>query len=125
MAEQNPSLHIDGESSSFELHADTAHVQGHQRNETVREQVNNEIHDLFGSTSRVINQTTLGVNNQTPPGIINQTTPGVQTPNHGFGPSAPSAQAQLNFSAILGLPEEETLASWYTKQTTSINMVYT
>ncbi|MFS8017225.1 hypothetical protein Hanom_Chr15g01377881 [Helianthus anomalus] len=112
MVEQNPSLHVDGESSSFVLPTDTVHVQGHQSNGTVREEpVNNEIPDFFRSASKVINQTTPGAINQTAPGVTNQTTPGVQTPNHGAGPSAPSAQAQLNFSALLGLPEGETLAS--------------
>ncbi|MFS7997727.1 hypothetical protein Hanom_Chr12g01145281 [Helianthus anomalus] len=75
--------------------------------------MNNAIPDLFGSTSRVINQTTNRANLQTPPGEVNQSTPGTQMPNHGVGPSAPSAQAHLNFSALLGLPEGETLASWY------------
>ncbi|MFS7936664.1 hypothetical protein Hanom_Chr05g00418431 [Helianthus anomalus] len=71
-----------------------------------------------------INQTTNGASFQTSPEVVNQTTPEAQTPNHGAGPSAPSAQAQLNFSALLGLPEEETLASWYAKQTASLHLVY-
>ncbi|MFS7977029.1 hypothetical protein Hanom_Chr10g00899411 [Helianthus anomalus] len=76
MAEQNPSFHVDRESSSFELPTDTAHFQRHQKNGIVREeQVNNEIPDLFGSTSGAINQTATGANNQTPPGVINQATP--------------------------------------------------
>ncbi|MFS8001815.1 hypothetical protein Hanom_Chr13g01194771 [Helianthus anomalus] len=125
MAEPNPSLHVGGESSSFELVSDTAHVQRHSGKETVREgQTNNEIPEIFGSTSRVINQTTNGANLQTPPGEINQTTSGTQMPNHGASPSAPSAHANLNFSAVLGIPEGETLASLYAKQTASLNLVY-
>ncbi|MFS7998094.1 hypothetical protein Hanom_Chr12g01149611 [Helianthus anomalus] len=104
MAEQNPSLHVDGESSSFRLPTNTVHVQGYQRNGALREEPTiNGIPNFFGSASRVINQTT--------PGVINQASTGVQMPNHGAGPSAPSVQAQLNISAILGLPKGETLAS--------------
>ncbi|MFS7967839.1 hypothetical protein Hanom_Chr09g00790451 [Helianthus anomalus] len=114
MAEPNPSLHMGRETSSFELVTDTSHIQRHSGKEAVREgQANNEIPDIFGGTSRVINQTTNGSNLQTPPGVPNQTTPGTQMPSHGAGPSAPSAQANLNFSALLGLPEGKTLASWY------------
>ncbi|MFS7921893.1 hypothetical protein Hanom_Chr03g00242271 [Helianthus anomalus] len=101
MAEPNPFLHLDGENSPFGPAADTVHVQSHQRDETVREGLTGtEIPDLFGSASRV----------------VNQVTPGSQNSNHGAGPSAPSAPAQPNISALLGLPEGETLTSWYTKQ---------
>ncbi|MFS7963913.1 hypothetical protein Hanom_Chr08g00743961 [Helianthus anomalus] len=125
MTEPNPSPHVDGESSSFELLTDTSHVQRHQWNVTVREgQVTNEIPDIFGSTSRVINQTTNGATFQTPPRVVNQPPQEVPTPNHGAGPSAPSGQALLNFSALLGLPEGETLASWYAKQTVPLNLLY-
>ncbi|MFS8006571.1 hypothetical protein Hanom_Chr14g01250771 [Helianthus anomalus] len=86
MAEPNPSLHIDGESSSFGLPTDTVHIQGHQRNGTVREEpTNNEIPDFFGNASRVTNQATPGVVNQTTPRFINLTTTRVQTPNYGAG----------------------------------------
>ncbi|MFS7991962.1 hypothetical protein Hanom_Chr12g01076791 [Helianthus anomalus] len=84
----------------------------YQGNGAVREgQVNNELPDIFGSTYGVINQTTNGAAFQAPPGVVNQTPTAVPTPNHGAGPSAPSGQAQVNFSALLGLPEGETLAS--------------
>ncbi|KAJ0588502.1 hypothetical protein HanRHA438_Chr04g0172421 [Helianthus annuus] len=142
MAETNPSHQVDGEVSSFELISDTAHVQRSQRNETIQEgQMNNEFPDIFGSASRVVSQNTTGatfqppsrlitqVTNgatfQPPSGAVQQTPPQVQTPNHGAGPSAPSEQTQLNFSALLGLPEGKTLASWYAEQMASINLVYT
>ncbi|MFS7917178.1 hypothetical protein Hanom_Chr03g00186041 [Helianthus anomalus] len=76
----------------------------------------NGIPEIFGSISRVINQTTNGAIFQAPPGIVNQSSTEVPTPNHGAGPSTPSGQTQVNFSALLGLPEGETLASWYAKQ---------
>ncbi|MFS7947153.1 hypothetical protein Hanom_Chr06g00544751 [Helianthus anomalus] len=142
MAEINPSHQVDGEVSSFELISDTAHVQKGQRNEIIQEgQMNNDFPSIFGSASRVVSQTTTGPTFQTPPGIITQTTngvtfqpspgiaqqtpPAVQTPSHGAGPSAPSEQAQLNLSALLGLPEGKNLASWYAEQMASINLVYT
>ncbi|KAJ0940134.1 hypothetical protein HanRHA438_Chr02g0079971 [Helianthus annuus] len=151
MAEQNPSHQVDGEVSSFELVSDTAHVQRSQRNEIIQEgQTNNDFPSIFGSASRVVSQTTTGpifqaptriitqttngatfqppsgiVQQTPPPGMVQQTPPPVQTSSHGAGPSAPPEQAQLNFSALLGLPEGKTLASWYAKQMASINLVYT
>ncbi|MFS7933725.1 hypothetical protein Hanom_Chr04g00383191 [Helianthus anomalus] len=142
MAEQNPSHPVDGEVSSFELVSDTAHATRSQRNETIQEgQLNNDFPPIFGSASRVVSQTTTGPTFQTPTRIITQTTNGaafqtptgalhraptlMQTLSHGAGPSAPSEQAQLNFSALLGLPEGKTLASWYAEQMASINLVYT
>ncbi|KAJ0547473.1 putative retrotransposon gag domain-containing protein [Helianthus annuus] len=142
MAETNPSHQVDGEVSSFELISDTAHVQRGQRNEIIQEgQTNNDFPSIFGSVSRVVSQTTTGPTFQPPPRIITQTTngatfqpssgvaqqtpPPVQTPSNGAGPSAPSEQAQLNFSALLGLPEGKALASWYAEQMASINLVYT
>ncbi|MFS8019261.1 hypothetical protein Hanom_Chr15g01401721 [Helianthus anomalus] len=117
MTETNPSLHVNGEISSFELMTDTAHVQIYQGNETVRGgQVKNELPDIFGSTSRVINQTTNGATFQPSPRVVNQTPPEVPTPSHRAGPSAPSGQTHLNFSALLRLPEGETMASWYAKK---------
>ncbi|KAJ0478922.1 hypothetical protein HanHA300_Chr13g0505171 [Helianthus annuus] len=134
MAEQNHSHPVDGEVSSFELVSDTAHVPRGQRNETIQEgQLNNDFPPIFGSTSRVVSQTTTGPTFQTPARIITQTTneatfqttPPMQTLSHGAGPSAPSEQAQLNYSSLLGLPEGKTLASWYAEQMASINLVYT
>ncbi|MFS7999626.1 hypothetical protein Hanom_Chr12g01168661 [Helianthus anomalus] len=141
MTEPSHSPHVDGEVSSFELISDNAHVQRSQRNETIQEgQLNNKFPEIFGSASRVVSQTTNGATfqlpsriiNQTtngaifqqPPRVVNQTPPEVQTPNHGAGPSNPSVQTQLNFSALLGLPEGKTLASWYAEQTASLNLVY-
>ena len=143
MAEQTPSHPVDGEVSSFELVSDTAHVQRGQRNETIQEgQLNNDFPPIFGSVSRVVSQTTTEPTFQTPPariitqttnraafqtptGVLQQTPPPVLTPSHGASPSAPSEQAQLNYSALLGLPEGKTLASWYAEQMASINLVYT
>ncbi|MFS8031224.1 hypothetical protein Hanom_Chr17g01543301 [Helianthus anomalus] len=142
MAEQNPSHPADGEVSSFELVSDTAHVQRGQRNETIQEgHLNNDFPPVFGSTSRVVNQNTTGlafqtptrnitqITNgavfQTPTGVPHQPPPMMQNLSHGAGPSAPSEQAHLNYSALLGLPEGKTLASWYAEQMASINLVYT
>ncbi|KAJ0565864.1 hypothetical protein HanRHA438_Chr06g0257601 [Helianthus annuus] len=142
MADQNHSHPADGEISSFELVSDTAHVQRGQRNETIQEgQLNNEFPSIFGSASRaasqtttgpifqtparIITQTTNGAALQPPTGILHQTPPPMQTVSHGPGPSVPSEQAQLNYSALLGLPERKTLASWYAEQMASINLVYT
>ncbi|MFS7939856.1 hypothetical protein Hanom_Chr05g00456881 [Helianthus anomalus] len=142
MAETNPSHPVDREVSSFELVSDTVHVQRGQRNEIIQEgQMNNDFPSIFGSASRVVSQTTTGPTFQTPariitqttngatfqtlPGVLQQTPPPMQTPSHGAGPLAPSEQAQLNFSALLGLPEGKTLASWYAEQMVSINLVYT
>ncbi|KAM0035017.1 hypothetical protein Hdeb2414_s0015g00441571 [Helianthus debilis subsp. tardiflorus] len=128
MAEQNQSHPVEGEVSSFELVSDTAHVQRSQRNETIQEgQLNNDFPPIFGSASRAVSQTTTGPAFQTPRRNITQTTNGAvfQTPtgiphqmptpmptsSHGAGPSAPSEQAQLNYSALLGLPEGKTLAA--------------
>ncbi|KAJ0786071.1 hypothetical protein HanOQP8_Chr02g0050871 [Helianthus annuus] len=141
MAEQNPLHQVDGEVSSFEFVSDTTHVQWGQRNEIIQEgPANNDFPSIFGSASRVVSQTTTGPIFQAPtriitqttngatfqptPGIVQQTPPPVQTPSHGAGPSAPSEQAQLNFSTLLGLPEGKTLASWYAEQIASINLVY-
>ncbi|MFS7897846.1 hypothetical protein Hanom_Chr00s012713g01749861 [Helianthus anomalus] len=106
MAEPNLSLHIDGKNPLFGPATDIVHVQGHQRDEAVIEEpTGNEIPESFGSASRV----------------INQTTPRIQNLSHGVGPSAP---AQPNISALLGLPDGETLTSWYTKQQATLNLVY-
>ncbi|MFS7937253.1 hypothetical protein Hanom_Chr05g00425431 [Helianthus anomalus] len=93
MAEPNPSFQLDGENSLFGPTVDNVHVQGHQRDEPVREEsASTGIPNFFGSATWV----------------IQQTTPDTQNTNHGAGPSAPSAQAQPNGSALLGLPEGET-----------------
>ncbi|MFS7919079.1 hypothetical protein Hanom_Chr03g00208671 [Helianthus anomalus] len=50
-----------------------------------------------------------------------RTTQTVSPISHGAGPSTP---VPLGMSALLGLPEGETLASWYAKSQGTLNLIY-